>query len=197
MNLLREGIDIPEVSLVAILDADKEGFLRSATSLVQTIGRSARNVNAEVILYADKVTDSMQQAMDETSRRRELQLAYNAEHGVTPETIKKAIKRGIEEEIAAQRVITNAVGVSETQYVTQEFLNELEREMHAAAQNLEFERAAQLRDRIVELKNQTGQAVATGDPDFTLAQKNRNVAVAAADTTQALPGDRRVPKPER
>ncbi|GDY09553.1 UvrABC system protein B [Planctomycetia bacterium] len=197
VNLLREGIDIPEVSLVAILDADKEGFLRSATSLVQTIGRSARNVNAEVILYADKVTDSMQQAMDETSRRRELQLAYNAEHGVTPETIKKAIKRGIEEEIAAQRVITNAVGVSETQYVTQEFLNELEREMHAAAQNLEFERAAQLRDRIVELKNQTGQAVATGDPDFTLAQKKPKRGRGRGRHGSGSSGDRRVPKPER
>ena len=198
VNLLREGIDIPEVSLVAILDADKEGFLRSATSLVQTIGRSARNVNAEVILYADKVTDSMQQALDETSRRRELQLAYNAEHGITPETIKKAIKRGIEEEIAAQRVITESVGVSETQYVTQEFLNELEREMHAAAQNLEFERAAQLRDRILELKNQTGQAVAAGDsenPSFTLAQKKTKRGRGRRGSGSS--GDRRVPKPER
>ena len=197
VNLLREGIDIPEVSLVAILDADKEGFLRSATSLVQTIGRSARNVNAEVILYADRVTDSMQQALDETSRRREMQLAYNAEHGITPETIKKAIKRGIEEEIAAQRVITEAVGVSETQYVTQEFLNELEREMYAAAQSLEFERAAQLRDRIVELKNQTGQAV-VGDPDnpsFTLAQKKPKRGRGRRGSGSS--GDRRVPKPER
>ncbi len=195
VNLLREGIDIPEVSLVAILDADKEGFLRSATSLVQTIGRSARNVNAEVILYADKVTDSMQQALDETSRRRELQLAYNAEHGITPETIKKAIKRGIEEEIAAQRVITESVGVSETQYVTQEFLNELEREMHAAAQNLEFERAAQLRDRILELKNQAGQAVAAGDPGFKLAQKKPKRGRGRRGSGSS--GDRRVPKPER
>ena len=196
VNLLREGLDIPEVSLVAILDADKEGFLRSATSLVQTIGRSARNVNAEVILYADRVTDSMQQALDETSRRRELQLAYNAEHGITPETIKKAIKRGIEEEIAAQRVVTEAVGVSETQYVTQEFLNELEREMHAAAQNLEFERAAQLRDRILELKSQTGQAVAAGDsakPSFTLAQKKPKRGRGRRGGSP----DRRVPKPER
>ena len=195
VNLLREGIDIPEVSLVAILDADKEGFLRSATSLVQTIGRSARNVNAEVILYADKVTDSMQQAIEETSRRRELQLAYNAEHGITPETIKKAIKRGIEEEIAAQHVISDAAGLSETQYVTQEFLNALEAEMLFAAQNLEFERAAQLRDRILELKNQTGQAVA-GDPDkagFTLAQKKPKRGRGSRGGSP----DRRVPKPER
>ena len=196
VNLLREGIDIPEVSLVAILDADKEGFLRSATSLVQTIGRSARNVNAEVILYADKVTDSMQQAIEETSRRRELQLAYNAEHGITPETIKKAIKRGIEEEIAAQHVISDAAGLSETQYVTQEFLNALEAEMLLAAQNLEFERAAQLRDRILELKNQTGEAVATGDPDkagFTLAQKKPKRGRGRKGGSP----DRRVPKPER
>ena len=196
VNLLREGLDIPEVSLVAILDADKEGFLRSATSLVQTIGRSARNVNAEVILYADRVTDSMQQALDETSRRRELQLAYNAEHGITPETIKKAIKRGIEEEIAAQQVITGSVGLSETQYVTQEFLNELEREMHTAAQNLEFERAAQLRDRILELKNQTGQAVDASDKSgFTLAQKKPKRGRGRRGSGSS--GDRRVPKPER
>ena len=197
VNLLREGIDIPEVSLVAILDADKEGFLRSATSLIQTIGRSARNVNAEVILYADKVTDSMQRAIEETSRRRERQLAYNAEHGITPETIKKAIRRGIEEEIAAQRVVTESAGLSETQYITQEFLNELEAEMLIAAQNLEFERAAQLRDRILELKKQLGQPVAADDPSqlaFTLAQKKPKRGRGRRGSS---PSDRRVPKPER
>jgi excinuclease ABC subunit B len=98
VNLLREGLDLPEVSLVAILDADKEGFLRSETSLIQTIGRAARNVNAEVILYADKVTDSMKRAIDETRRRRDLQLDYNARHGITPETVRTAISTGIEEE---------------------------------------------------------------------------------------------------
>ncbi len=197
VNLLREGIDIPEVSLVAILDADKEGFLRSATSLIQTIGRSARNVNAEVILYADKVTDSMQRAIEETSRRRERQLAYNAEHGITPETIKKAIRRGIEEEIAAQRVVTESAGLSETQYITQEFLNELEAEMLIAAQNLEFERAAQLRDRILELKKQLGQPVSADDPSqlaFTLAQKKPKRGRGRRGSS---PSDRRVPKPER
>ena len=198
VNLLREGIDIPEVSLVAILDADKEGFLRSATSLIQTIGRSARNANAEVILYADKVTDSMQFAISETNRRRELQLRYNAEHGITPETIKKAIKRGIEDEIAAQQVVTKAAGISETQYVTQEFLNELEAEMLAAAQNLEFERAAQLRDRILELKKQLGQAITTDAPNkpgFTLAQKKPKRG--GRKRGNSGPSERRVPKPER
>jgi excinuclease ABC subunit B len=197
VNLLREGIDLPEVSLVAILDADKEGFLRSATSLVQTIGRSARNVNAEVILYADKVTNSMQHAIEETQRRREMQLRYNAEHGITPETIKKAIRRGLEEEIAAQNIVLEAAGVSETQYVTQEFLNELEAEMLVAAEKLEFERAAQLRDRILELKKRLGQAVAGGDESksgFTLAQKKPKRGRGRRGSGSP---DRRVPKPER
>ncbi|MBX3443904.1 MAG: excinuclease ABC subunit UvrB [Planctomyces sp.] len=160
VNLLREGLDLPEVSLVCILDADKEGFLRSETSLIQTIGRAARNVNAEVILYADSVTKSMQRAIEETNRRRTLQLEYNAKHGITPETIRKAIRRGIEEELEARRVVQSASGVaSETQYITQEFLGELEAEMLRAADNLEFERAAQLRDRIVDLKKQVGSHV--------------------------------------
>ena len=164
VNLLREGIDVPEVSLVAILDADKEGFLRSATSLVQTIGRSARNVNAEVVLYADRVTDSMQHALDETARRRVLQMEYNTAHGITPETIKKAIRRGIEEEIEAKRLTQKVIGAeSESQYITQEYLNELEAEMLAAAESLEFERAAKLRDRIVDLKKQMGKSVPAED----------------------------------
>jgi excinuclease ABC subunit B len=154
VNLLREGLDLPEVSLVAILDADKEGFLRSGTSLIQTIGRAARNVNAEVILYADRVTDSMQRAMDETNRRRELQLKYNAEHGITPETVKSAITMGIEEEINAHKYAQEAAGQKSEDYVTQEFLEELHGEMLAAAANLEFERAAALRDRIAQLKGQ-------------------------------------------
>jgi excinuclease ABC subunit B len=154
VNLLREGLDLPEVSLVAILDADKEGFLRSETSLVQTIGRTARNVNAEVILYADAVTPSMQRAVNETRRRRELQLEYNRTHGITPETIRKAIRAGIEEEIQANQVVREAVRRSESDYVTQEYLNELESEMLAAAKLLDFERAAELRDRIVQIKGE-------------------------------------------
>ncbi|MCA9017420.1 MAG: UvrB/UvrC motif-containing protein, partial [Planctomycetaceae bacterium] len=159
INLLREGLDIPEVSLVAILDADKEGFLRSETSLIQTIGRSARHINAEVILYADRVTPSMQNAIDETERRRAIQEEYNRAHGITPETIKKAIKRGIEEEIEARQFVRESVGFSdESEYITQEFLVELEKEMLEAAEKLEFERAALLRDRIDELKNTGGKS---------------------------------------
>src|SRR5215472_8312810 len=152
VNLLREGLDLPEVSLVAILDADKEGFLRSETSLIQTIGRAARHVNAEVILYADKVTDSMRRAIDETQRRRDLQLEYNARHGITPETVRAAIGAGIEDEIAAHKYAQEAAGLVSEDYVTQEYLEALHAEMLQAAANLEFERAAELRDRIAQLK---------------------------------------------
>jgi len=192
VNLLREGLDLPEVSLVAILDADKEGFLRSATSLIQTIGRSARNVNAKVILYADKVTDSMQQAIDETNRRRELQLAYNKANGITPETIQKAIRKGIEEEIAAHNLVQETAGADETHYVTQEFINELEGEMMKAAEGLEFERAAQLRDRIMQLKQQIGQEVPVSDsePAKTQSKKSRRGRKGSGRGG-------RVPKPEK
>lgn len=198
VNLLREGIDLPEVSLVAILDADKEGFLRSETSLIQTIGRSARNVNAEVVLYADTMTESMQRAIEETARRRALQMAYNAEHGITPETIRKAIRRGIEEEIAARQIVRQAAGLnSETQLVTQEFLQELEQEMFAAAQSLDFERAAQIRDKILELKQQIGQKVATtGHPSseeslFPTSRKRKRPSRAAEAKGEAPPRSRR------
>jgi excinuclease ABC subunit B len=154
VNLLREGLDLPEVSLVAILDADKEGFLRSERSLIQTIGRAARNVNAEVILYADKMTDSMQQAIGETNRRRDIQIAYNKEHGITPQTVRSAIDRGIEGEIEAHKLTMEVAGKERDDYVTEEFMEELQAEMLKAASNLDFERAAELRDRIAELKGQ-------------------------------------------
>ena len=158
VNLLREGLDLPEVSLVAILDADKEGFLRSETSLMQTIGRAARNVNAKVVLYGDRVTDSMQRAIEETTRRRALQEAYNKEHGITPETVKKSIKMGIESEAEAHAEANRAVGrTDETQYITEEYILELETEMIAASESLEFERAAKLRDRISAMRDSIGK----------------------------------------
>ncbi|MDH4201926.1 MAG: excinuclease ABC subunit UvrB [Phycisphaerae bacterium] len=153
INLLREGLDLPEVSLVAILDADKEGFLRSETSLVQTIGRTARNVNAKVILYGDTVTGSMKKAIDETNRRRTIQLAYNAEHGITPETIRKGIKSGLAEELRARKTAQEAVHFTETEYDRTEMIAQLEADMFEAAEKLEFEKAAKLRDQIQELKD--------------------------------------------
>jgi excinuclease ABC subunit B len=178
VNLLREGLDLPEVSLVAIFDADREGFLRSDTSLIQIIGRTARNVNAEVVLYADQVTPSMQRAIDETNRRRQLQLDYNRTHGITPETIRKAIKVGIEEEIEAREVVREAVRRSEGDYVTQEYVNELEAEMHEAAKVLDFERAAELRDRILQLKGQhpNGPALNTAPDPGRKQRRTRSAA---------------------
>ncbi len=152
VNLLREGLDLPEVSLVCILDADKEGFLRSETSLVQMIGRTARNVNAEVVLYADKTTPSMQRAMDETNRRRALQLAYNAEHGITPETIRKEIRSSLERMVNAYKSAAGAIEMSEQDMDRTELIAMLESEMLQAAEELEFEKAAKLRDRIKELR---------------------------------------------
>jgi len=152
VNLLREGLDLPEVSCVAILDADKEGFLRSQTSLIQTIGRAARNVNATVFLYADRVTDSMQKAIDETNRRRTIQLAYNEEHNITPETIRKEIRKSLTEQIKAQRVAREAVRLGDSEYDKVEMASQIEREMFEAAEALDFERAASLRDQLRELK---------------------------------------------
>jgi excinuclease ABC subunit B len=164
VNLLREGLDLPEVSLVAILDADKEGFLRSETSLLQTIGRAARNVNATVILYADTVTDSMQNAIEETNRRRAMQEEYNRQHGITPVTIQKAIRQGIEGEAAAHARANAAVGrTDEAQYITEEYITELEGEMYAAAEALEFERAGVIRDRITKLRDSMGKQVSEVD----------------------------------
>ncbi|MHC4951864.1 MAG: UvrB/UvrC motif-containing protein, partial [Planctomycetota bacterium] len=159
---LRAGLDLPEVSLVAILDADKEGFLRSETSLVQTIGRTARNVNAKVLLYADTVTNSMKKAIDETNRRRTIQLAYNEKHGITPETIRKEIKSGLADEFRARKTAQEAVHLTDTEYDRTELITELEKEMFAAAEALEFEKAARLRDQIQELKDMPGMDEAPG-----------------------------------
>ena len=152
VNLLREGLDLPEVSLVTILDADKAGFLRSETSIIQMIGRAARNVNAKVVLYADTVTPAMRKAIDETARRRELQLKYNADHGITPQTIKKAIRATIETEVRARKATQEAIRAGEREFDQTELVKLLEEEMLDAARNLEFERAAQLRDKINEIK---------------------------------------------
>ncbi|NQT20044.1 MAG: UvrB/UvrC motif-containing protein, partial [Planctomycetes bacterium] len=154
VNLLREGLDLPEVSMVAILDADREGFLRSETSLIQMIGRCARNVNAKVLLYAEDITKSMRKAIDETNRRREIQIKFNEEHNIQPQTIRKAIREGIEKEISESRYAYEAVGETEETYVSAEHVKELEEEMQAAAEGLEFERAAELRDRILKIKGE-------------------------------------------
>ena len=159
VNLLREGLDLPEVSLVAILDADKEGFLRSETSLMQTIGRSARNVDARVILYADAVTESMRQALDETHRRRALQEAYNVAHGITPETVRKEIRAGIEAEKTARAVAFEAVGQGDESRERQaRLIEQLEADMMQAAAELDFERAARIRDDIARLRDGGGPA---------------------------------------
>lgn len=187
VNLLREGLDLPEVSLVAILDADKEGFLRSETSLIQTIGRAARNVNAKVILYADRVTNSMQQAIEETERRRNLQRAYNEKHGITPETIRKNIRSGIESSAAAHREANAAVGrTDESEYITEEYINELESEMLEAAEALEFERAAGLRDRITQMRESIGQKISDVKFANPSGKKTRRKKTGA-----------RIPKPKK
>jgi excinuclease ABC subunit B len=197
VNLLREGLDLPEVSLVAILDADKEGFLRSETSLIQTIGRTARNVNAEVYLYADMITNSMKRAIDETQRRRELQQAYNKKHGITPATIVKAIKKGIEEEIEARRTAQKAAGIDdETEFVTQEFINELEAEMLAAAEGQDYERAAELRDRVIQLKKRMGKELTEAESQAAEAVGKRKEKGKGRKGGRRSGGGR-VPKPER
>ncbi|MFC7439968.1 excinuclease ABC subunit UvrB [Laceyella putida] len=155
INLLREGLDLPEVSLVAILDADKEGFLRSERSLIQTIGRAARNANGQVIMYADTITDSMRRAMEETERRREIQIAYNQKHGITPQTIKKKVRDVIEatkvaEDKAEYQVETQTKKLSKGERL--KLIEQMEKEMKQAAKELNFERAAELRDLILELK---------------------------------------------
>ena len=173
INLLREGLDLPEVSLVCILDADKEGFLRSETSLIQMIGRAARNVDGQVVMYADRVTDSMQRAISETARRRELQIAYNAEHGIDPQTIRKAVgdilsmlrpegatapvpgkdRRRQRERDQVRRELSSL-----PEQELARLIQSLEEEMHEAAVELKFEYAARLRDEIAELRRELRDA---------------------------------------
>ena len=189
VNLLREGLDLPEVAFVAILDADKEGFLRSETALIQTIGRSARNVDAKVILYADRITDSMRRAIDETERRRQIQQAYNEEHGITPASIRKNIRRGIEAEVAARQAATAVVTSGEDDaLVTQEILEALEKEMLDAAESLDFERAASVRDRIMALREEIGKPV---------SKTAANMATQSKRSRRSSKKQDRLPKPKR
>jgi excinuclease ABC subunit B len=169
VNLLREGLDLPEVSLVAILDADKEGFLRGETSLIQTIGRAARNIEGKVVMYADKETAAMRAALGETDRRREIQRAYNVEHGITPETIVKGIS-DIAEFLQGESKVPRssrsrrrkrAAGSMEPAEIERTIV-ELEEEMLAAAEDLRFEYAAKLRDEIRDLKRELDEAIAEG-----------------------------------
>ncbi|MFA5336409.1 MAG: UvrB/UvrC motif-containing protein, partial [Candidatus Omnitrophota bacterium] len=149
------GLDLPEVSLVAVLDADKEGFLRSETSLIQLAGRAARHINGQVIMYADNITGSLKRAIGETKRRRTLQLEYNKENNITPRSIQKAIRDGIEMLQDAEKVEMEAVGVADTGgYEIEKIIEELEYEMDLAARNLQFEKAAAVRDKISELRKE-------------------------------------------
>jgi len=152
INLLREGLDLPEVSLVAILDADKEGFLRSKTALIQVTGRAARNLDGQVIMYADTISNSMKKAIEETNRRRKTQLEYNKKNNITPKSIQKAIKDGIEIAKKAKDVTLKAAGQDEDEYGVNTLIAELQRDMELSARNLQFERAAELRDKIKALK---------------------------------------------
>ncbi|PYV48618.1 MAG: excinuclease ABC subunit B, partial [Acidobacteria bacterium] len=157
INLLREGLDLPEVSLVAILDADKEGFLRSSGSLIQTVGRCARNLNGRAVLYADRMTDSMKKAMDETDRRRAIQEAYNAANGITPESIVRRLDMSLARIVEADyadlaSVEADGIPDFKSQQELDAFITKLEAEMRETAKKFEFERAAKLRDRIKELR---------------------------------------------
>jgi excinuclease ABC subunit B len=184
INLLREGLDIPECGLVAILDADKEGFLRSETSLIQTIGRAARNIDGRVILYADRVTGSMERALNETGRRREKQLAYNEEHGITPESIKRNIHDIIAHVSTKDGVVVDT-GDDERPHLVghnlKAYIGELEERMRKAAADLEFEEAARLRDEIRRLE----------EDDLGIPHAERAAPRPLGNATQGRPGTRR------
>ncbi|MBL8762901.1 MAG: excinuclease ABC subunit UvrB [Phycisphaerae bacterium] len=205
VNLLREGLDLPEVSLVCVLDADKEGFLRSATSLIQQIGRAARNVDAHVVMYADKVTPSMAAAIEETERRRDAQTAYNRAHGITPQTIRKAIRRGMEQELAARRAVREAARTSEPAFDRDELVRTLEAEMLEAAEKLDFETAARLRDQARALRTNPRFRDGPESIDARVGRKVRRSELDApgvadaSDRRAGMPGVRakqkRKPKP--
>ena len=192
VNLLREGLDLPEVSMVAILDADKQGFLRSETSLIQTIGRSARNVNAKVMLYGDKVTRAMKNAIDETNRRRKIQMDFNQKHGIVPKTVQKSIRVGIDSELTDHREANEKVARNEdTVYITEEHISEVEKEMMAAAESLDFEKAASLRDRIGLLRDAVGQPVSS------VAESKSGYGKKGSRGRKRRSASKKVPRPKK
>jgi len=195
INLLREGLDLPEVSLVAILDADKEGYLRSGTALIQTMGRAARHINARAILYADRMTGSMQQAIDETNRRRAKQMAYNTEHGITPQSIVKAVDMQLASVVEADYV-TVPVDAPELDSIADEAaleqaMAQLESQMREAAAKFEFERAAQIRDRLRALKQKSLSELfslpADASPAATETLPTGLAATPAGSVVEAMP----------
>ncbi len=190
VNLLREGLDLPEVSLVAILDADKEGFLRSPTSLIQLMGRAARNINGKVIMYADAMTPAMQHAIEETERRRKKQVAYNQANNITPQTIQKTIRRGLAHELAARKTARDAVATNEPAFEITEMIRMLNDEMLEAAQAMNFEQAAYLRDAITKLKQRAANArTALGETNEPIKVRRSEV-----DATGKSKGRKNAPK---
>jgi excinuclease ABC subunit B len=184
INLLREGLDLPEVSLVCILDADKEGYLRSQTSLIQTAGRAARHIHGEVVLFADHITNSMQRLLDVSEYRRARQLAYNEENGITPTSVKRAVQESLHVILHGREVEQGIVREAPADFDLGELIRELERDMAAAAAGLEYERAALLRDQLAELKSGTGIAriepkKASSKYKYPVAKRSRRKSPAA------------------